>query len=125
MDFPPGSVEEACGFNDFPPYHLSTFESGWDLRTPLTSDECWSAMETHINTINPLHLDRDPERRHTFLFVVLEEPLTFERIFTDPRGDLLRVQEALSRSECLLTGDETNWELNYSCHVESILKFLL
>ncbi|MXZ43683.1 MAG: hypothetical protein F4Z01_01690 [Gammaproteobacteria bacterium] len=125
MDFPPGSVEEACGFNDFPPYHFSTFEFGWDLRTPLTSDECWSAMETHINTINPLHLDRDPERRHTFLFEVLEEPLTFERIFTDPRGDLLRLQDALSRSDCLLTGDETNWELNDSCHAEAILNFAL
>ena len=125
MDFPSGSVEEACDFNDFPPYHLSTFESGWDLRTPLTSDECWSAMETHINTINPFLLDVDTERRRPFQFVVMEEPLTFERVFADPTGDFIRVKDALSRPECLLTGDETKWELKDSCHAEAFLNYAL
>ncbi|MXZ55772.1 MAG: hypothetical protein F4227_09880 [Gammaproteobacteria bacterium] len=125
LDFPPGSVEEACGFNDFLPYHSTTFESDWDSRIPLASEKCWSAMETHINTINPLHLERDHRRRRTFLFVVLGEPLTFERIFSDPQGDLLRVQDALSRTECLLTGDETNWELKDSCHAEAFLNYAL
>ena len=125
LAFVAGSVEEACEFNDFPPYHSSTFESDWDLRIPLASEECWSAMETHINTINPLHLDRVPKRRHTFQFFVLEDPLTFGRIFTDPTGDFSRVQDALSRPECLLTGDEANWELKDSCHAGAFLNFVL
>ncbi|MYC26044.1 MAG: hypothetical protein F4X56_09030 [Gammaproteobacteria bacterium] len=125
LDFASGSVEEVCGFNNFPPYHSITFESDWDSRIPLASEECWSVMETHIHTINPLHLDEDDERRRTFQFVVLENPLTFERIFTDPTGDFSRVQEALSRPECLLTGDETNWELKDSCHAEAFLNYAL
>ncbi len=125
LDFPPGSVEEACGFNDFPPYHPSTFESDWDSRIPLTSEECWSAMETHINTINPFHSVRNSDSRRPFEFVGLEEPLTFGRIFADPAGDFLRVQDALSRSQCLLTDDEINWELKESCHAEAFLNYAL
>lgn len=43
--------------------------------------------------------------------------MTFERIFTDPRGDLARVQEALTRPECQLTeNSERNWQLNETRH---------
>ncbi|MDE0644699.1 MAG: hypothetical protein OXH84_00465 [Gammaproteobacteria bacterium] len=62
--------------------------------------------------INPYHWNDDTDNR-AFAFVVIENPLTFERIFTDPVGDLARVQDALSRSECKLGPDaESNWKLN-------------
>ncbi|MYD46470.1 MAG: hypothetical protein F4W92_08970 [Gammaproteobacteria bacterium] len=125
LDFAPGSVEEACGFNDFPPYHSSTFESDWDSTIPLASEECWSTMESHVGTINPFHSDDYSDGRHPFEFVVLEEPLTFARIFADPTGDMLRVQDALYRSECLLSGDKSNWELKESCHAEALLNYAL
>ncbi|MYI77787.1 MAG: hypothetical protein F4077_08555, partial [Gammaproteobacteria bacterium] len=73
LDFPLGSVEEACGFNDLPPYYSSTFDSEWDLRKPLAVEECWSAMESHVGTINPFLVDIDTEKRRPFQFVVMEE----------------------------------------------------
>ncbi|MDE0645938.1 MAG: hypothetical protein OXH84_06875 [Gammaproteobacteria bacterium] len=42
--------------------------------------------------------------------------MTFERIFTDPKGDLVRVQEALARPECQLAEAESNWQLDETCH---------
>ncbi|MXZ43679.1 MAG: hypothetical protein F4Z01_01670 [Gammaproteobacteria bacterium] len=137
VEFPPGSVEEACGLNKFPPrvgyYDYEDHErSGWS-NTPfnaegdwiaLESEECRTALENHINAINP-YLWGTSRKEHQFVFIVLDNPLTFARIFADPGGDLLRVQDALSRSECLLTGDETNWELKETCHADAFLNFAL
>lgn len=138
MEFPPGSVEEACEFNTFPPYHYreedgsipinSPFERveqwvkrGWK---PLELAECREALEKHIYEINP-YLWGETVESQQFGFIVVEEPLTFERIFTDPIGDLHRVQDALSRSECLLVEEETNWHLRHSCHADAFLNFAL
>ena len=131
LDFPPGSVEEECGLNDFPPYHLrgsrgtnSPFnaEGEW---VALESEECRTALENHISGINPYLWGATNESR-PFAFVKLESPLTFERIFADPTGDLVRVQDALSRPECLLKqGTETNWELKESCHADAFLNYAL
>ena len=155
LDFLPGSVEEACGLNQFPPYryreedgsrpantpfnteqNLIYLKSVGDNRSaytlfdpardwlPMKSEECRSALEQHINTINPYLWGATYENRQ-FAFVVLEEPLTFERIFTDPTGDLNRVLDALSRPECLLETDGKNWELKESCHAEAFLNYAL
>ena len=90
----------------------------------LESAECWSALEQHINAINPYLWGATHENRQ-FAFVVLKEPLTFERIFTDPTGDFNRVQDALSRPECLLETGEKNWELKESCHADAFLNYAL
>ena len=155
LDFPPGSVEDACGLNDFPPYHYreedgsrpanTPFNSERDLLPlktaagsrsaytlfnperdwlPFESEECRTALEKHVNAINPYLWGATYENR-PFEFVVLEDPLTFERIFSDPTGDLNRVLDALSRPECLLEPTETNWELKESCHAEAFLNYAL
>ena len=155
LDFPPGSVEKACGLNDFPPYHyreedgsrpantpfnteqnLIYLKSQGDKLTaytlfnperdwlPLESDECRSALEKHINDINPYLWGATYENR-PFAFVMLDKPLTFERIFSDPMGDLARIQDALSCPECLLEDAETNWELKESCNAEAFLNYAL
>ncbi|MXZ55176.1 MAG: hypothetical protein F4227_08080 [Gammaproteobacteria bacterium] len=130
LEFPDGSIEEQCDLNDFPPHWATdeNFESN-DHPDPdeLASEECWSALEDHVDAMNPYLFLWGEELYQTraAAFVVLENPLTFERIFTDPTGDLAKVQDALSRPECLLTGDDTNWELKESCHAEAILNYAL
>ena len=155
LDFPPGSVEEACGLNDYPPYHYREEDGSRPANTPFTternliylksmgeslsaytlfnperdwlpleSEECRSALEKHINAINPYLWGATYENR-PFAFVVLDPPLTFERIFFDPKGDLARIQDALSRPECLLEHTETNWELKESCNAEAFLNYAL
>lgn len=136
LDFPLGSVEEACGLSEFPSYweigdFLNWEESFSDFvnnkrSQALESEECDIALEAHINSSNPyLWRGYPTEYVASFAFVVLEEPLTFERIFADPAGDLARVQEAFSRPECLLTGDEHNWELKESCSADAFMNYAM
>lgn len=138
LDFPLGSVEEACGLNEFPPYadywdHKKEGKISW-INNPfnsegnwkaLESQECTEALEAHMNAINPYLWGITDNWIRPFVFVVLENPLTFERIFADPGGDLARVQDVLSRPECLLQGDETDWELNETCHADALLNYAL
>ena len=128
LDFPSGTVEEVCGLNDFPPHWASdeNLESR-DHPNVLESAGCWSALEEHIYALHPYSLLWGEELYQERLasFIVLENPLTFERIFVDPTGDLARVQDSLSRQECLLTGDESNWELKEKCHADAFLNYAL
>ena len=56
---------------------------------------------------------------------MIDPPLTFERNFADPLGDLAWIQDALSRPERLLIGDQTNWELKETCHADAFMNFAL
>ncbi|MXZ44814.1 MAG: hypothetical protein F4Z01_07570 [Gammaproteobacteria bacterium] len=129
LDFPQGSVEEACGFNELPTYSIAgsydtIIQKNGDRAQALETDECRIALEAHMSATNPqLFLSSAPNFASLAELVVLDEPFTFERIFADPSGDLLRVQDALSRPECLLTGDETNWELKETCHADALLNY--
>ncbi|MXW06545.1 MAG: hypothetical protein F4X56_03480 [Gammaproteobacteria bacterium] len=133
VDFPPGSWEEACGLNELPPYWDEDASSEiWHKRNEdhtnaLESVECQTALETHMSAVNPYHLllSGPWDRAGSIHFVVLDDPLTFERVFADPAGDLARVQDAISRPECVLTGDDTNWELKETCHADAILNYAL
>ncbi len=50
--------------------------------------------------------------------------MTFERIFSDPKGDLNRVEDALSRPECVLEPDaKSQWELKSYCHADALMNF--
>ena len=138
LDFPLGSVEEACGLNEFPPYfafwdHKKERKSSW-INNPfnsegnwkaLESQECTEALEAHLSGINPYLWGTTDNLIRPFDFVVLENPLTFGRIFADPNGDFNKIQDALARPECLLQGDETNWELKESCHSDAFLNYAL
>ncbi len=133
MDFPPGSIEEACGLNAFPSYwsEISNPKGSSELpssirekMTTLESEECRLALENHLNPINPFLWGATYENPQ-FNFVVLDSPLTFERIFADPLGDFLRVQDKLFRSECLLKDNESNWDLEETCHAEALMNYAL
>ena len=129
LDFAPGSVEEACGLNEFPLYSkFSTdrreVKKTSDRAKVLESDACQAALEAYMNATNPQQfLSGELYEASLAELVILENPFTFERIFADPTGDLARVQDALSRPECLLTGDETNWELKETCHADALLNY--
>lgn len=127
LDFPVGSVEEACELNEFPSYWVA-YEKGTRgevQNRALESIECQTALENSIKTSNPYLWNGRTHEQRAFAFVELDEPLTFERIFSDPAGDLARVQDALSRPECLLKGEKKNWELKETCHAESFFNYAL
>ena len=128
IDYPPGSIGHECGVNEFPP------RVGFGGKNPLLAlmnEECYTAVERHVNLINPYlwgnESEVEPYGGHRAIpFVVVDNPVTFERIFTDPAGDFALVQEALARPECQLTQDaESNWNLNEMCHADSILNYAL
>ena len=132
LDFPPGSVEEACGLNEYVPYHYdgtapwpkSPYNSEWKVKV-FEIPACTEALEAHLSGINPYLWGTTDNLIRPFDFVVLENPLTFGRIFADPNGDFNKIQDALARPECLLQGDETNWELKESCHSDAFLNYAL
>ena len=129
VDFTPGSWEEVCGLNELPSYWVGdgSLERNANHTNAFESIECQTALETHMNAVNPYHfLWSGPwDRDSPIHFVVLDDPLTFERVFADPTGDVDRMQDALSRPECLLTGNDTNWELKETCHADALLNYAL
>ncbi|MXZ55113.1 MAG: hypothetical protein F4Z14_02970, partial [Gammaproteobacteria bacterium] len=129
VDFPRGSWEEACGLNELPPYWVGdgSLERNEDHTNALESIECQTALETYMNAVNPYHLlwSSPWDEPRPMKFVVLDDPLTFERVFADPTGDATRVQDALARPECVLTGNDTNWELQETCHADALLNYAL
>lgn len=134
LDFPIGSVEEACGMHEIPIDGLSRFskyEFTSDTMTylALENSTCWAAMEKYIHTQNPylfLETEANPSvPAPPLALIVLDEPLTFQRIFADPMRDFFLVQDALSRPECSLPPTETNWDLKDSCHADSLTNFAL
>ena len=139
LDFVSGSVEEACGLNEYVPYHYDHTDNPASYpKSPYGADgnlsaldvnECDTALETHVSSINPYLWGESIGSMSydllAFAFVKLENPLTFGRIFADPVGDLERVREALSRPECLLQTGESNRELRESCHADALMNYAL
>ncbi len=145
VDYPPGSVGEACEVNEFPSFDWYS-NLDFDIRRSLENhlydlmqeklkkETCMTALERHMYSIN-LYLWEAPNTRNwktpneknlAFSFVVIDNPMTFERIFTDPVGDFARVQEALARPECQLGKDaKSNYQLNKTCHADAIHNYAL
>ena len=126
-----GSVEEACELHELFPYwdwdrygHNSSIKV--DPLTPLLeSEHCRTALETHVDAINPYRWGRTNFDLQ-FEVVVLDNPLTFERIFADPIGDFARVQDAMSQAECLLEqGTRIDHELKESCNADALMNYAL
>lgn len=142
VTYPSGSVGQACGVNEFPPYHwyFNLDTDTWrSLKNnpfyPIDGSQkvlevgCNAALTSHLYSINPYLWGAQDEKRvanRAFSFIVIDNPLTFERIFTDPAGDFARVQDALARPECHLSHHaESNWKLKETCHAAAILNYAL
>lgn len=139
INFPQGSIQDACGLNEFPAWNdhfeaEDTVIASW-ANNPfnkegnwiaLESPTCTEALEAYISGVNPfLWGHAESIRNGAFAFIVLENPLTFGRVFADPGGDFKRVQDALSRPECLLQNTDSNWELKDSCHAEALMNYAI
>ena len=143
VDYPLGTIGEACEVNTYPPindYTNLSQETALSLEnSPINStgdnwksfnkEKCRTALEKHINPINPYLWGREDDTHGVYsapALITIDNPLTFERIFTDPAGDFARVQEALARPECQLNPNTTsNWQLNETCHADAIHNYAL
>ena len=137
IDYPLGSIGFACDVNKFPPAVVYwSFEPDRreirpqekDPSVALQNEECSTTVEQQMYAINPYLWGKENETWGTHLafeFVNIDNPLTFERIFTDPTGDFVRVQEALARPECQLGQNVGNWQLKETCHADAILNYAL
>lgn len=130
LTFPVGSVEEACGLHELPPYEdwdrYRENSKNEDLLTPLlASEDCKTALEKHVGALNPYIWEHISTHLQFALFEI-DKPLTFERIFADPLGDFARLQDAMSRTECLLEkGTTINFELKESCNADALMNYAL
>ena len=124
-----GSIEEACGIHEYPrywDYENDSEDSDKEelLKRAIASKECREALDAHVGTMNPYLWGNPFVHVRQFSFVLIEDPLTFDRIFADPSEDFARVQNALTRTECLLeNGTATNFELNESCNADALLNY--
>lgn len=111
---------ELCVPQEFP----EDLDAAWSFGLQLElSKECQEGFETYMFTLNPF-LWRGSRSGAKFSFLVLDEPMNFERVFGDPAGDLERIVEALARPECRLEdGVVVNWELKETCHADAFLNY--
>ena len=141
--YPLGTIGEACEVNTYPPktdfsnlnqetalsLENSPFTSTGDNWKSFQKEKCRTALEKHINPINPYLWGREDDTHGVYsapALITMDNPLTFERIFTDPAGDFARVQEALARPECQLNPNtKSNWQLHETCHADAIHNYAL
>ena len=141
--YPLGSIGEACEVNTYFPNTVfldldqetvlslenSPFTSTGDNWKSFQKEKCRTALEKHINPINPYLWGREDDTHGVYsapALITMDNPLTFERIFTDPARDFARVQEALARPECQLNPNaKSNWQLNETCHADAIHNYAL
>lgn len=125
------SVWEICGLHDFPLDQQSAAAFIEDL---VLSKECEDALASLVLSTNPFTMFQKSKypwsqsaRGYTgneFSLVVLDNPMTYERVFSDPVGDFERIMDALSREECRrVNQSEVNSEIADSCHADAFTNF--
>lgn len=119
-----GNMWEICGVSEFPSQIEEAKTFVFDQIFEI-SDECSTALATHVLSINPFkeHIARLFGSGHEFSLFVLENPITYARVYSDPAGDLERVINALSRSECKLEQNGKNWELKETCDADAFTNY--
>ncbi|MXZ54837.1 MAG: hypothetical protein F4Z14_01510 [Gammaproteobacteria bacterium] len=115
-------VWEICGLSEFPTESAAakTFVEEFEI-----SQECLSALEIHTLKTNPFErnglavVKGIPE----FSLVILDNSMTYARIFEDPAEDLQRIIEALSQPDCEWEEFYGKKELNEVCHAEALTNY--
>ena len=119
-----GNMWDICGISKFPSEieraKTFVFDQNFEI-----SDECSTALATHVLSINPFkeHISSSLGSGYEFSLFVLENPMTYARVFSDPEGDLERLINAMSRSECKLEQNRKNWNLKESCDADSFTNY--
>ena len=115
-------VWEICGLAEFPTEleAAKKFVQEFEI-----SQECLSALEIYTLKTNPFErnglatVKNGPE----FSLIVLDNPMTYERIFTDPAEDLQRIFEALSNPDCEWEKVWGKMKLKDVCHAEAFTDY--
>lgn len=119
-----GDVWEICGVAEFPTNTKEALQFIADLK--LTK-ECKLALEDRVRSMNPFTQYKSLNNGTTsneFHLIVLDNPMTFERIFTDPERDLAKVIDALTNPACQLDDPWAfDWNLKDSCHAEAFTNY--
>ena len=77
------------------------------------SEQCFESLKTYFW-----------DRPHVWEdFAWLPLPLTYRRIFENPKVDRLNVLEALENPMCRLEQGEVRWDLKEECHAESVANY--
>lgn len=105
---------ESCALSQYPNPIETTDASNLILKDISFSEECIAFLDRNIRSNNPFTRYGSASPSHQeFALIQLDNPMTYERIFSDPIGDLARVLDAISRPECLLDDSTVSkWELN-------------
>lgn len=87
---------------------------------PQISNECFSAFGEYVKREEKvLGLSSISQ------LLILDNAMTYERVFRDPRGDRARVLEALSRPECQFAdGELIRWELKETCNADAFANYV-
>lgn len=91
----------------------------YDGNHPEISKECIVEMGKHLQK-HPRLLGNNWLTQ----LILLENRMTYDRIFEDPDGDRARVIDSLSRSECQFQeGELVRWDLKDSCHADAFANY--
>ena len=115
-------VWEICGLPEFPTESEASKAFVQDL---VITQDCLAALEVHTLETNPFErngmtvVKDGPE----FSLIVLDNPMTYKRIFTDPADDLQRIFEALSLPVCDWETTRGKQALKEVCHAEAFTNY--
>ena len=89
------------------------------------SETCLDALEDVVLSINPYEKHNHSRfgKGHEFSLIVLDNPMTYERVFADPSGDLSRITDALAKPECRLEEESDRQNLRDSCNADAFINY--
>ena len=97
-----GDVWDRCAIDQYihPTEDLEAARSF--VQDLILTSECLEALDPHVRYSNPFTRYGSASRGfYEFSLIHLENPMVYERVFSDPTGDLEKVLDALWSPECL------------------------
>lgn len=89
-----------------------------DYRSQI-SEECLEAVGNYL-----IKFPRKLGRHYITRLLVISNPMTYERVFADPKADRAKVLDALSRRECQFQeGELVRWDLKDDCHAVAFANY--
>lgn len=119
-----GEVWEICGVAEYP---TNTKEALQFIAELKLTKECKLALEDRVRSMNPFTQYKwlnNGTSSDEFYLIVLDNPMTFERVFSDPERDLAKVVDALINPACQLNDAwAVDWNLKDSCNAEAFTNY--
>lgn len=119
-----GEVWEICGVAKFPTSSKEALQFIAELKL---TEECKLALHDRVLSLNPFTQYKWLNNGTTgdeFYLIVLDNPMTLERVFSDPERDLAKVVDALTNPACQLNDAwAVDWNLKDSCNAEAFTNY--